>query len=137
MEKKLVRVLWMLVALLIVGGLIMIILGLKELGALLTIGLVFFAGGILVGSWLKHLDHRLEEIEELRDQLKRRRHTYATADGLDDAQAVIVEMLLRQKLEAEYAAARLAQLSEIVGLVQKGPQKYDGERPNHRPTPPG
>ena len=32
MEKKLVRVLWMLVALLIVGGLILIFLGLKELG---------------------------------------------------------------------------------------------------------
>ena len=104
--------------------------------ALLTIGLIFFAGGILVGSWLNHLDQRLEEIEELRDQLKRRRHTYSTAEGLEDAQAVIVELLLKKKREAEYDAIRLAQLSEIMGMVMRGPHEYDGEKPNNRPSPP-
>jgi len=104
--------------------------------AILILGLVIFAGGIFVGAWLKHMDHRLEEIEELRDQLKRRRHSYATQDGLDDAQAVLIDLLLRDQAEARYREARLGQLSEILGLVRAGPQKYDGERPNHRPTPP-
>ena len=104
--------------------------------AVLLIGFIVFAIGILIGAGLKHLDHRLEEVDELRDQLKRRRHTYATQDGLDDAQAVIIDLLLRDQLEAEYRDVRLAQLSEILGIVGRGPQEYDGERPNHRPSPP-
>jgi len=111
--------------------------------AFLILGLVFFASGIFVGAWLLKLDQQLdrinrieEEVKELRDQLKRRRHTYATQDGLDDAQAVLIDLVLRDQLEASYREARLGQLSEILGLVRAGPQKYDGEKPNHRPSPP-
>lgn len=71
--------------------------------------------------------------DELRDQIAKRRHTYPTAEGLEDAVAVVIELILRWEAEQEYGRARLGQLQDILGMIRSGPLEYDTERPNDRP----
>lgn len=52
-------------------------------------------------------------------------HSYATRDGLDDATAVLMDVLL----DIEAWEARLKQAKAILGTVRKGPQAYDGDQP--------
>lgn len=95
--------------------------------------LAFLLGaGIAALAMLPYLIKGRASVLELEAQLKRRRHTYATADGLEDALAVVIELLLRREAEEAYTQARLGQLQEILGMIRAGPLEYDAERPNGR-----
>ena len=100
----------------------------------LLIGLLFLGLGIAVGATLRHVDHLERLTKEQEKQLAKRRHTYPTADGLEDAMAVAIELLLRQDAENKYREARYGQLREIIGKLREGPQEYDRDRPNNRPN---
>lgn len=69
------------------------------------------------------------KIAELEKQKGGKAHTYATAAGLEDATAVLLELLQRKQAEDAYTAARLAQAYEVIGQVRKGPHAYDPDRP--------
>lgn len=69
------------------------------------------------------------KIAELERQKSGKAHTYATAAGLEDATAVLLELLQRKQAEEAYTAARLNQLYEITGMIRKGPHAYDPDRP--------
>lgn len=97
------------------------------------IGLIMLGIGLKLGAKFKHYDTLEQQITRLEEQLAKRRHTYPTADGLEDALAVTIDLLLRQDAADKYRRARVAQLNEILGEVRKGPLSYDSDRPNDRP----
>ncbi len=72
-----------------------------------------------------------ERIDDLEDQLAKRRHTYPTVEGLEDGMAVAIELLLRYEAEAAYTNKRMDQLRDILGRVRAGPLEYEA-RPNGR-----
>lgn len=100
---------------------------------ILLVGFICLAFGIKLGAKFHYYDNLKKRNSELRAQLAKRRHTYRTADGLEDALAVAIEQLLREEAEAKYRRARFDQLNEILGLVREGPLAYPSDRPANRP----
>ncbi|KKN73433.1 hypothetical protein LCGC14_0401360 [marine sediment metagenome] len=100
---------------------------------ILLVGLLCLAAGIKLGAKFHYYDNLKKRNKDLRAQIAKRRHTYATADGLEDALAVTIDLLLRQDAADKYRRARVAQLNSILGEVRKGPLSYDGDRPADRP----
>jgi hypothetical protein len=82
---------------------------------------------LLVSTWAL-----TSALQDFQDALGKRRHTYPTADGLEDATAIAIETLLEEQAQAAYRAARIEQLRQVLGKVREGPLAYDGERPNGR-----
>jgi hypothetical protein len=74
--------------------------------------------------------------EELKATLDKRRHTYPTANGLEDATAVAIDIALNEQAQAEWREIRLNQLRRILGEVREGPLAYNDERPADRPPRP-
>ncbi len=97
------------------------------------IGLFLLAAGIKLGRKFQHYDNLKTVNGELREQLTKRRHTYPTADGLEDAMAVAIDLLLREEAANKYRSARFNQLNEILGKVREGPLSYDSDRQADRP----
>jgi hypothetical protein len=112
--------------------------------------LLALLGGIAIGRlWslsetaLRLYDNLLQETNQLRQELtalresvnqaQPRRHTHATAAGIEDALAVAINLILEAQSEREYTEARLRQLQAILGQVREGPLAYDQERANNRP----
>jgi len=101
---------------------------------------LLLAGGLgatVAGAALavRSLAGRVTQLEEM---LAKRRHTYPTADGLEDSLAVTIDVLLDEQAHSEYRAARIEQLRRILGEVREGPLAYDSERPaDRRPRPDG
>ncbi len=81
-------------------------------------------GGLIavIAFKIRELQHRLDEIQ---DERKTRRHTYATGAGLEDAIAVTIDLLIKQKADQ----ARTESLLEILRQVRQGPHAYDQDRP--------
>lgn len=69
-------------------------------------------------------------LEELTDQLCKRKHTYPTANGIEDATAIAIEALLEEQAQGEYRAARIRQLHQVLTDLRAGPLAYDSEKPN-------
>ena len=97
------------------------------------IGLVLLGIGIGLGAHIQHYVTLEKQNKRLADQLAKRRHTYATADGLEDAMAVAIDLLLREEAAEKYRSARFNQLNEILGKVREGPLSYDSDRKADRP----
>jgi hypothetical protein len=107
------------------AALVLVILAAGGLGAV-------FAGILF---WLRRVAERIDELEGI---LARRRHTYPTANGLEDSLAVTIDVLLEEQAQSEYRAARIEQLRRILGEVRQGPLAYNSERPAERkPRPNG
>ncbi len=98
------------------------------------IGLILLGIGIKLGAKFQHYDTLEQRITELEEQLAKRRHTYPTANGLEDALALTVDLILRGDLERKYWRAQVDQLNEILGMVRAGPLAYDVDRPSKRPS---
>lgn len=103
-----------------------------------TLGIVIMAAVIVaLSAWLVihlvgNLERRLNEIErnhEARiaevEQDLRKRHTHRTEAGIEDALAVGIDLLIKQRADQ----ARTEQLLDILRLVREGPHKYDPDRP--------
>lgn len=92
---------------------------------------IILFGVIGIAAGIAYAVGRLEgQVHELREQVKRQRHTYATNDGIEDATAILIELILKDQAERQYTETRLNQAREILGMVRQGPQEYDRERPN-------
>lgn len=105
-------------------------------GALILIVVIAMGiGGALAGviSALRLVNRRLDELEAV---LAKRRHTYATTNGIEDATAVAINIALEEQAQAEWRLIRLGQLRKILGEVREGPLAYDGEQPAQRPPRP-
>ncbi len=100
---------------------------------ILLVGLLSLATGIKLGAKFHHYDNLKAQNAELKEQLEKRRHTYPTANGLEDALAVTIDLLLREDAAKKYRRARFDQLNDILGKVREGPLAYDTDRPNNRP----
>jgi hypothetical protein len=57
-----------------------------------------------------------------------RRHTHSTLAGLEDAIAIVLDLLLSQGLN-EYVRYSLNDLQEILSKIREGPNAYDIDRP--------
>lgn len=97
---------------------------------------VFFAGR-LIGSMTERLADQSRHIAQLEQQIANhhpepRVHTHSTVAGIEDAQAVGLDLVLKiQTLETELAAARARaeQQLSILGIVRQSPSSYDSNRP--------
>lgn len=99
------------------------------LALLATGGLgVVFAGILFM---LREVNRRLDEVDAM---MAKRRHTYPTANGLKDALAVTINLLLEEEAQSAYRDKRLRQVQRILGEVRQGPLAYDSERPAERPA---
>lgn len=101
---------------------------------ILLVGLLCLALGLFLGAKFKYYDNLKTVNGELEAQLAKRRHTYATANGLEDALAVAIEQLLREEAQAKYRHARIDQMKNILGMVREGPLSYDSDRSADRPA---
>lgn len=84
----------------------------------------------LFGS-LSALEKRVKELEDC----KTKRLPYNTAAGVEDAQAVGIDLLMQaqeMQVQAQALELRAKQQMEILGLVRQGPEAYDPERPAGR-----
>lgn len=100
----------------------------------IVLGGFLLALGLVLGAKIQEYDDRAIRINDMESQLSKRRHTYPTADGLEDALAVTIDLLLREEAASKYRQARYDQAIEILGKVREGPLSYDSDRPNSRPT---
>lgn len=75
-----------------------------------------------------------ENIDRLTVQvlgLKSKRHTMSTVAGIEDALAVLYDLLVQQEVEER----RMKQLHEVLSTLREGPHAYDPERPAGRREP--
>jgi len=89
-------------------------------GAMLERGRLLLAG----------VEQRLCAIEAAQAQAQEpKRHTHATAAGLEDGIAIAIDLIREYQSNQEYASARLQQLTGVLRQVRQGPYAYDAERP--------
>lgn len=102
-------------------------------GALIVLALWFFREASRQECKAADLEAQIAgqaaRIAELEKQKGGKAHTYATAAGLEDATAVLLELLQRKQAEDAYTAARLEQVYKITGIIRQGPYAYDPDRP--------
>jgi hypothetical protein len=98
---------------------------------LLSIIVVLVA--VFVGAMIEHarqerknLTQRVTELEEIVDK---RKHTYPTLAGIEDATGVNVRLLLRYKAELDFITCQLEAQNQILGEIRQGPLAYDPDRP--------
>lgn len=72
------------------------------------------------------------KIQELENQIRGRAHTYATANGLEDAIAVDLDLALQAARTLEYIQVRSEHLRKILGAIRSSPHAYDADRPAGR-----
>jgi type IV secretory pathway TrbL component len=78
----------------------------------------------------KALATRVTALESQNKAPAQKRHSHSTTAGLEDALAVTIDLLNKQKADQ----ARTAQLLSILQQVREGPSAYDPDRPaGHRP----
>lgn len=90
---------------------------------------------VLVRRELVRLARLEQQVADMDAMLRRRRHTYPTQAGLEDAEAVnldLVRHINELQLELEAMRARAAQQMEILQLTQKSPHTYPIDRPAGR-----
>lgn len=104
--------------------------------ALALLVAVFLIGRLFGTMTREHtyLQDRLTEQEQRIAELtsNNRVHTHSTVAGIEDAQAVGLDLVLKiQSLETELAAARARaeQQLSILGIVRQSPSSYDSNRP--------
>lgn len=75
----------------------------------------------------------IDRLEAEADRRQPKRHTHATAAGLEDAIAVSIDLIREYKVTQEYTAQRIRQLQDILKTVRSGPLAYDEDRPTKSP----
>lgn len=80
--------------------------------------------GILSCSVLAELLNVKNRIKKLEDESGTPRHTRSTSEGIDDANAVAVETIIRMQEASLIAEARLKQLTKILGDTRVSPRSY-------------
>jgi len=98
--------------------------------ALIATGIV----SIMADRFFKEHNQILKRLDDIEEQLGRKCHTYPTANGLEDAMAVAIDLLIRHEAEDAYRAARMERLRAILGEIREGPHAYK-DKPNDRENP--
>ena len=96
-------------------------------GAILA-GLLILLAAVGLGMALQRRGQRLSDMERrlaALEAVQPKAHTHRTIAGIEDAQAVAVDLVFQ--VEAE--RARLNSLLDILGAVRQGPYEYDPDRP--------
>lgn len=84
---------------------------------------------------VRSLAGRITQLEEM---LAKRRHTYPTANGLEDSLGVALNIMQEEQVQAKWREARINELWRILGEIREGPLAYDSDRPaDRRPRPNG
>ena len=110
-------------------------MNLTPIQLVLALLLAAAVGAGCAGLWLT-LREMATRLVHLEDVVAKRRHTYATADGLMDGLAVAIDVLLEEQAQSAYRQARIEQLRRIQAEVLEGPQAYRAEQPANRPPRP-
>ncbi len=96
--------------------------------AAILIGLVAISAGMMLGMALQKRHQRLVDMEQRITALEAaqpKAHTHKTIAGIEDAQAVVIDLAFQMQADQ----ARLNSLLEILGAVRQGPHSYDPDRP--------
>jgi hypothetical protein len=76
---------------------------------------------------------RLEEtIKEMNEIIKRRKLPYPTQAGLEDAIAIVIEVLDQHQAQKAFDDTRLNQLADRLRQVRSNPQGYDVNQPSKK-----
>ncbi len=123
-----------------------------SLGTLLLVGVlaVFLglAGGAMIAAlwvWVGQVnnerDQMAEKISSIESEIEiirtagPKRHTHATAAGLEDALGIAIDVLEEYASSQRYTEARLRQLHSALQKVREGPHAYQSDSPsNKRPN---
>lgn len=96
----------------------------------IAIGLGIFGAGYGIGrlhrSWIelrRQIDQLQRDLDTSQQITRRQRHTHATIAGIEDATAVLIDMLL----EADAFKARADTALRYLGVLRKGPNAYSLE----------
>lgn len=77
---------------------------------------------------LQALEKQAAELKARQEQPKQKAHSYSTLAGIEDATAVVIDLVE----ESRALEARLETLRGILGLVRQGPHAYNADRPAGR-----
>lgn len=85
-------------------------------------------------TYYEQINILLNKINELTNRAGPKAHTQATIACLEDALAVLSDVLISETEQREYTLARLRQLAKILQTGREGPYAYPvdqvaGERP--------
>ena len=89
------------------------------------------AAALQAGRWIERRSQRLNNIErrisalEEKAELAPKRLANRTIAGIEDAQAILIDLLFQHRAEA----ARLDNLSDVLAILRREPNRYDPERP--------
>jgi hypothetical protein len=90
--------------------------------------------GLTLGYYIRKLIERQESLEkqiaELSEIANRRKLPYPAQAGLEDAIAIVIELLNDDEATMAYHNARKKQLVERLKQVRSDPQKYDINQPD-------
>lgn len=76
-------------------------------------------------------DEYRRRLEKLEDEHLPKRHTHPTANGIEDATAVLIDLVMREEMNAEFRSSRYETAMRILGKVRKGPYAYT-DTPNEK-----
>jgi hypothetical protein len=100
------------------------------------IGIAFFAA-LVLGYYLRKLIEYKESLEkqisELKEIADRRKLPYPAQAGLEDAIAIVIDILNNEEANSAYRNTRFQQLAERIKQVRSNPQHYDTQQPDKPP----
>lgn len=76
-------------------------------------------------------DECCRRLEKLEDEHLSKRHTHPTANGIEDATAVLIDLVMHEEMNAEFRHSRLEAARKILGRVREGPHAYK-DTPNEK-----
>ncbi|PKN83353.1 MAG: hypothetical protein CVU46_17185 [Chloroflexi bacterium HGW-Chloroflexi-8] len=106
------------------------------------LGLIALISGIAIGSSAQRLINEFnsmkqtvanltEKLERLENSSKTR-NPYRTNDGLEDAMAIIHDVVYQADATLDYVRSRSKQTNKILQMIRSDPDKYNPDAPNRK-----
>ncbi len=100
--------------------------------------IIALIAGIALGMFVQSLVGRIKRLEEIarlaEEVAKGKKHCYPTIAGIEDAQAVSLDVLLQTTQFLEFVKARAQKELEILGEVRADPHGYKDQPAGRRPN---
>jgi hypothetical protein len=104
---------------------------------LVGVGVLALILGVIIGvntqrmsSELTYLRDRVNKLEDAQSQNAKRRNPYRTDDGIEDAMAIVHDVVWQSAATLNYVKDRSERIDSILKTVRVDPDSYDPDQPN-------
>jgi len=103
----------------------------------IAIAITAVFAGLFLGWHIRGLIARIDQLEKSNTELQaiaeRRKLPYPAQAGLEDAIAIVIDILNSDEAAQAYRSTRIQQLAERIKQVRTDPQHYDIHQPDQPP----